>query len=245
MSGTMCVVFSGWVMSNSLQSRGLQHARLPCCLLSLGVCSNSWPLSQWYYLTISFSAAPFSFCLQSFPASGSFQRDYQLVNGAIGSELRFRYLKYGIYCPGIKIIWFSIKPTTVGIESQLSTETCFRRRTKGIFEFLGSKGKNLSMQHWWFFFFFWLASLCAGKAGKRKIMNLVLERWFWVAYGGQPDVNGQCRSVYSVLKCWKEMRSKMEWLGVWIWLKIIKGNEITPILGRWDRMGIGSAGTCT
>ena len=31
--------------------------------------SNSCPLSQWCYLTISLSAAPFSFCLQSFPAS--------------------------------------------------------------------------------------------------------------------------------------------------------------------------------
>ena len=40
--------------------------------LSLRVCSNSCPLSPWCYLTISSSANPFSFCLQSFPASGSF-----------------------------------------------------------------------------------------------------------------------------------------------------------------------------
>ena len=51
--------------------RGLQHSGLPCPSLSLRVCSNSCPLSQWCYLTISFSATPFSFCLQSFPASGS------------------------------------------------------------------------------------------------------------------------------------------------------------------------------
>ena len=36
------------------------------------LCSNSCPLNQWCHLTISFSAAPFSCCLQSFPASGSF-----------------------------------------------------------------------------------------------------------------------------------------------------------------------------
>ena len=36
------------------------------------VCSNPCPLSQWCYLTISFSAATFSCCLQSFPASESF-----------------------------------------------------------------------------------------------------------------------------------------------------------------------------
>ena len=59
-------------MSNSLWPCGLQHVRLPCPSQSSGICSNSCPLSQWYYLTISFSVAPFSFCLQSFPASGSF-----------------------------------------------------------------------------------------------------------------------------------------------------------------------------
>ena len=31
-----------------------------------GVCSKLCPSSQWYYLTISVSAATFSFCLQSF-----------------------------------------------------------------------------------------------------------------------------------------------------------------------------------
>ena len=44
----------------------------PCCpSVSPGVCSDSCPLSQWCSLTISSSAA-FFFCLQSFPASGSF-----------------------------------------------------------------------------------------------------------------------------------------------------------------------------
>ena len=47
------------------------HTRLLCPPLSPRVSSDSCPLSQWCYLTISSSAAPFSFCLQSFPASGS------------------------------------------------------------------------------------------------------------------------------------------------------------------------------
>jgi len=59
-------------MFKSLWPHGLQHARLLCPPLSPGVCSDSCPLSWWCYLTISSSAAPFSFCLQSFPASGSF-----------------------------------------------------------------------------------------------------------------------------------------------------------------------------
>ena len=37
-----------------------------------GVCSNSRSLSHWCYLTIWSSAAPFSFCLLSFPSWGSF-----------------------------------------------------------------------------------------------------------------------------------------------------------------------------
>ena len=51
-------------MSDFLQPHGLQHTRLLCP-------SNSCPLSQWCYLTISSSTTSFSFCLQSFPTSGS------------------------------------------------------------------------------------------------------------------------------------------------------------------------------
>ena len=64
--------FSHSVVSNSLRPHGLQHARPPCPLPTPGVYSNSCPLSQWCHPTISFSVVPFSSCLQSFPASGSF-----------------------------------------------------------------------------------------------------------------------------------------------------------------------------
>ena len=53
-----------------LQPHGMQHTRLPCPSLSPGVCSSSCPLSQWCHPIISSSVAPFSSCLQSFPASG-------------------------------------------------------------------------------------------------------------------------------------------------------------------------------
>ena len=59
------------VISDSLQSHGLQHTRFPCPSLTPGTCSNSWPLSQWCHPTISSSVIPFSSCLQSFPVSGS------------------------------------------------------------------------------------------------------------------------------------------------------------------------------
>ena len=59
-------------MSSSLWPHGLQHSRLPCPSPSPRVCSNSCPLSWWCHPTISSSVAPFSSCLQSFPASGFF-----------------------------------------------------------------------------------------------------------------------------------------------------------------------------
>ena len=42
--------------------------QLFCLPLSLGVCSNSYPLSQWHYLSHPLPP-PFSFCLQSFLVS--------------------------------------------------------------------------------------------------------------------------------------------------------------------------------
>ena len=67
----LLLLFSRWVMSDSLGTHGLQHARLLCPPLSPRVCSNSCPLSWWCYLTTLSSVALFSFCLQSFPESGS------------------------------------------------------------------------------------------------------------------------------------------------------------------------------
>ena len=48
-------------MLDSLWPHGLQHIRFLCIPLPPGVCSNICPLSQWWYLTISYSAAPISF----------------------------------------------------------------------------------------------------------------------------------------------------------------------------------------
>ena len=66
------VQFSRSVVSKALQLHGRKHARLPCPSPTPGACSNSCPLSRWCHPTISSSVVPFSSCLQSFPASGSF-----------------------------------------------------------------------------------------------------------------------------------------------------------------------------
>ena len=65
--------FSHSVVSDSLQPLGLQHTRSPCPSPIPGVYSNSCPLSQWCHPTISSSVILFSYHLQFFPASGSFQ----------------------------------------------------------------------------------------------------------------------------------------------------------------------------
>ena len=69
------------VVSGSLQPHGLQHTRPPCPSTTPRLYSNSCPLSQWCQLTISSSVVPFSSCLQSFPASGSFQMSQFFASG--------------------------------------------------------------------------------------------------------------------------------------------------------------------
>ena len=66
------VQFSLSVASDSLQPHGLQHTRLPYPSPTPRACSNSCPSSQWCHPTISSFIIPFSSCLQSCPASGSF-----------------------------------------------------------------------------------------------------------------------------------------------------------------------------
>ena len=75
------VQFSHSVVSNSLPPHGLQHARPPCPSATPAVYSNSCPLSQSCHPTISSSVIPFSSCLQSFPASGSFQMSQFFTSG--------------------------------------------------------------------------------------------------------------------------------------------------------------------
>ena len=75
------LLFSCSVLSESLWFHGLQHTRLPCPSPSPGACLNSSPLSGWCHPTISSSVIPFSFCLQSFPASQSFPMSQFFASG--------------------------------------------------------------------------------------------------------------------------------------------------------------------
>ena len=66
------VPFCCSVVSDSLQPQGLQHVWLLCPSRTPRVYWNSCPSRWWCHPTILSSVIPFSSCLQSFPASGSF-----------------------------------------------------------------------------------------------------------------------------------------------------------------------------
>ena len=66
------------VMSNSLQSHGLKHNRLPCPSLCPTVCSNSCSLNWWCHSTISSSIMPFSSSPSIFPNIRVFSNELAL-----------------------------------------------------------------------------------------------------------------------------------------------------------------------
>ena len=68
-------------MSNSLWPHGLQYIRLPCPSPTPGAWFYSCPLSRRCHPNIPSSVIPFSFYLQSFPASGSFPRSQFFTSG--------------------------------------------------------------------------------------------------------------------------------------------------------------------
>ena len=80
----------------TLQPHELQYTRPPCPSPTPRAYSNSCPLSRWCHPTISSSVIPFSSCLQSFPASGSFQMSQFC---ALGGQI----LPYTVYISWVLI----------------------------------------------------------------------------------------------------------------------------------------------
>ena len=93
------LLFNGWVVFDSLWPHGLQHARLPCPSSATRAYSNSCPLSRWCHPTISSSVVPFSFWLQSFPASRSFPLSQFFTSGgqSIGVSVSVSVLPMNIW----------------------------------------------------------------------------------------------------------------------------------------------------
>ena len=115
----------------------VRQAPLP---LSPRVCSNSFPLSHWCYITISSSAAPFSFCLQSFPASGSFPMSQLFPSGSQSTEASASAWVLPMHIQG----WFSLGRT--GLISLQFLESPSSERQKVEWWLLGAgSGRNESL----------------------------------------------------------------------------------------------------
>ena len=85
--------FSHSVMSDSLWSHGLQHARPPCPSQTLRVDSKLCPLNGWCHPAISPSVIPFSH-LQSFPASKSFPMSQFFTSGGQVLEIQLQHQSF-------------------------------------------------------------------------------------------------------------------------------------------------------
>ena len=90
-SDLMLLLFGCSVVSNSMWPHGLQHAGLLRPSPSPGICSNSCPLTQWCYLTISSSTTTLSFCLQSFPASGASPKSRLFISSGFSTSSSSEY----------------------------------------------------------------------------------------------------------------------------------------------------------
>ena len=79
-----------------------------CPSLSPWVCSNSCPLNQWCYPTISSSFAPFSSCPQFFPPSGYFPVSQFFASD--GQSISFSISPFNEYSGLIsfRIDWFDL-----------------------------------------------------------------------------------------------------------------------------------------
>ena len=99
-----------------VRPQGLQQARPPCPSPSPRVCPSSCPLHQWCHPIMPSSVTLFSFCLQSFPASGFFPVSQVFASGglSIGTSVSVSVLPKSIQgrFPLIDLIsllskWFS------------------------------------------------------------------------------------------------------------------------------------------
>ena len=125
-------------MSESFGPYTLQHTRLSCPLLSPRVCSNSCTLSWRYHPIISPSVAPFSFCYQSFPASGPFPMSQFFTSGgqSIGGPASASVLPMNIQgCFPFWIDWFNlaVQGTLKSLLQHHSSKALVLRHRSGFF----------------------------------------------------------------------------------------------------------------
>ena len=110
-----------------------------------GVCSNSCPLSQWCHPTISSCVSPFSSCLQSFPASGSFPMSqlFKSRGQSIGTSTS------ASVCPMNIQDWFPLGWTGwISLQSK-GLSRVFSNTTVQMYQFFGTQPSLWSHVHTW------------------------------------------------------------------------------------------------
>ena len=153
-----------------------QHARLLFPPLFPKVCSNLCPLNRWCYLTMSSSAICFSFCLQSFPASGSHQAakvSYRSFSFSIRASNEYSELI------SFRIDWFDL-PAVQGTLKESSPAPQFKSINPSVFSFL--YGPTLKSIH-----DYWKNHSLIRWTFVGKIMSLLfnmLSRLFWAFLPG-------------------------------------------------------------
>ena len=150
------VQFSHSVMSDSLWLHGLQHTMPPCPSPTPGVYSNSCPLSEWYHPTISSSVVPFSSCLQSFTASGSFPMSQFFASG--GQSIRVSASA-------------SVLPMYIRDWFPLGLTGCISFLSKGL------SGIFFNISVWKYQFFSAHPSLWSNSMTTRKITALIIQNF--------------------------------------------------------------------
>ena len=131
-----------------LQPHGLQHTRLPCLSPTPEACSNSCPLSRWCHPTISVSIIPFSFCLQSFPASESFPMSqfFALGGKIIGGSASASIPKEYSGLISFRMFWFHLLAVQGTLESSPTPQ--FKSSNSLAFSFLYSPTLTSIHDYW-------------------------------------------------------------------------------------------------
>ena len=131
-------------MSDSSWPRGLQHTSPPCPSLSPGVCPSSCSLHWWCHPAISSSDTLFSFCPQSFPASGNFPMSQLFAQDDQNTGASASASVLPIKIQG----WFPLRLTglisllSTGLSGVFSSTTVWRHQFFGALPSLRSSSHN-------------------------------------------------------------------------------------------------------
>ena len=133
----------------TLQPHGLQHARLPCPPPTLKACSNSCALSQWCHPTISSSVIPFSSCLQSFPALGSFPISQFFASGGQILEFQLQHQSFQwIFRTDFLLDWLVGSPCSPRDFQESSPTPQFKSINSSVLSFIYSPTLTSIPDYW-------------------------------------------------------------------------------------------------